>query len=151
MRHRPVTPRGPRRRALAATLAETHGRRVEVIRADLADPHGPETLHREITNRGLVVDALVNNAGFGVPGSYAGSQWARQAELLQVLVVALAELTHRLLPGMVERKYGRIINVASLAGLIWRCQSAASAVRVRIGSTTTIFAPRRCASRTNGQ
>jgi short-subunit dehydrogenase len=110
--------REDRLRTLAASLAGTHGRRVEVIRADLAHPQGAATVWREVTDRGITVDALVNNAGFGVPGSYAGSEWARQAELLQVLVVALAELTHRCLPGMVARKYGRIINVASLAGLI---------------------------------
>jgi uncharacterized protein len=110
--------REDRLRALAASIEHRHGRRVHVIAADLADPAGPKTLCEAISARGLTVDMLVNNAGFGVPGSYAGSQWERQAALLQVLVVALAEVTHRFLPGMVERKYGRIINVASLAGLI---------------------------------
>jgi uncharacterized protein len=110
--------REDRLRVLAASIERRHGRRVHVIPADLAEPGGAKALCDAVSSRGLTVDMLVNNAGFGVPGSYAGSQWERQAELLQVLVVALAEVTHRFLPGMIERKYGRIINVASLAGLI---------------------------------
>ena len=64
------------------------------------------------------MDVLVNNAGFGVPGSYVSTTWQQQQQFLQVLVVAVAELTHRLLPGMIERQWGRIINVASLAGML---------------------------------
>lgn len=110
--------REDRLRALAASIELRHRRRVHVIPIDLADPTGPDGLCRAIAERGLVVDLLVNNAGFGVPGVLAGSRWERQAELLQVLIVALVELTHHVLPGMIERKYGRIINVASLAGLL---------------------------------
>jgi short-subunit dehydrogenase len=66
----------------------------------------------------LAVDALVNNAGYGVPGAFVASPWERQQAMLQVMVVALAELTHRLLPAMIGRGYGRVINVASLAGLV---------------------------------
>jgi len=66
----------------------------------------------------LKIDALVNNAGYGVPGSYLASSWDVHARFLQIMVTAVAELTHRLLPGMIERGYGRIINVASLAGLV---------------------------------
>ena len=50
---------------------------------------------------GLVVDALVNNAGYGVPGSFLDSPWPRHEALLQILVVSVAELTHALLPGMI--------------------------------------------------
>jgi short-subunit dehydrogenase len=64
------------------------------------------------------VDVLVNNAGYGIPGVYVASDWQRQGALLQVMVVAPAELTHRLLPDMIDRRYGRIINVASLAALV---------------------------------
>jgi short-subunit dehydrogenase len=60
----------------------------------------------------------VNNAGYGVPGAFVNSPWERQDAMLQVMVNGLAELTHRLLPGMIDRRYGRIINVASLAGLV---------------------------------
>ena len=91
---------------------------MQVIAADLSERDAPARLCREIADRGLTVDVLVNNAGYGVPGAFTASEWARHEALLQVMVVAPAELTRRLLPGMVDRGYGRIINVASLAALV---------------------------------
>ena len=104
--------------AVADRLRRQHAIRVEVIVADLSGPDAPARLCDELTRRGLIVDVLVNNAGYGVPGTFAASSWARQGALLQVMVVAPAELTHRLLPGMVDRGYGRIVNVASLAAFV---------------------------------
>jgi short-subunit dehydrogenase len=109
--------REDRLRDLAARLERQHGVRVHVVVDDLADPAAPERLVHELAARGLVIDALVNNAGYGMTGVYTGSEWRRHADFLQVMVVAVAELAHRLVPGMVERGHGRIINVASLAGL----------------------------------
>jgi short-subunit dehydrogenase len=110
--------REDRLRAVQARLQQQHGVRVEVIVADLAQPDAPARLCTEITARGLTVDVLVNNAGYGVAGSYVASTWETHAAFLQVMITAVAELTHRLLPGMIERRYGRIVNVASLAGLV---------------------------------
>jgi short-subunit dehydrogenase len=110
--------REDRLRAVQARLQRQHGVRVEVIVADLAKPDAPARLCTEIAARGLTIDALVNNAGYGVPGAYLASPWETHAAFIQVMVTAVAELTHRLLPGMIERRYGRIINVASLAGLV---------------------------------
>lgn len=93
--------------------------RVEVISADLADPRAPQAIFDELAAKGISVDVLVNNAGYGVSKQYAGSGWKEQADFLQVLVTAVAHLTHVFLPGMLARDYGRIINVASLAGLIY--------------------------------
>ncbi|MBI2186347.1 MAG: SDR family oxidoreductase [Acidobacteria bacterium] len=104
--------------AVAARLEQRYGIRTHVIVADLADPAAVATLWRAIEDRGLAIDALVNNAGFGIPGAYMATEWPRHAALLQVMVVAVAELTHRALPGMIARGYGRIINVASLAALV---------------------------------
>ena len=104
--------------AVADRLRRQHGVSVEVIAADLSKQDASAGLCAEVGRRGLTVDVLVNNAGYGVPGTFIASPWERQAALLHVMVVALAELTHRLLPGMVERGYGRIINVASLAALV---------------------------------
>jgi short-subunit dehydrogenase len=89
-----------------------------VFPEDLADPAAPGRLVEAVQARGLHVDLLINNAGFGVPGSYAGTTWRQQDDFLQVMVVAVAELTHRFLPGMIERQWGRIVNVSSLAGLL---------------------------------
>ena len=85
---------------------------------DHADPHASVDLCTRLAAAGVTVDALVNNAGFAVPGALLRSEWSRHAEFLQVMLVAVVELTYRLLPGMIERGYGRIINVASLAGLL---------------------------------
>lgn len=110
--------REDRLRAVAARLEGRYGIRAYVIPADLSDPGAPAQLWREVEARGLAIDALVNNAGYGIPGAFIASEWPRHAALLQVMVVALADLTHRALPGMIARGYGRIIHVASLAALV---------------------------------
>jgi short-subunit dehydrogenase len=94
-----------------------HGVETLVIPADLADPAAGDRLLAAIEGHGRVVDALVNNAGYGLPGSYATTTWEDQHAALQVMLVAVCELTHKVLPGMIERRFGRILNVASLAGL----------------------------------
>lgn len=110
--------RRDRLEALAAELNRRYSTDAVVLPEDLSDVQGCERLAGAVAERSLQVDVLVNNAGFGVPGSYSSTTWAQQADLLQVLVIAVAELSHRLLPGMIERGWGRIINVASLAGLL---------------------------------
>jgi short-subunit dehydrogenase len=109
--------REDRLRALAARLEREHGCAVHVIQGDLSRRDAPAAVCAGIAARGLVIDALVNNAGYGVPGSFRSSPWERHEAMLHVMVMAVAELTHALLPGMIDRGYGRIINVASLAGL----------------------------------
>lgn len=88
-----------------------------VIAADLADRSAPKTLFDETSARGLVVDTLVNNAGYGVPGRYLSSDWKTHADFLQVMIHAVGELTHLYLPAMEKAGHGRILNIASLAGL----------------------------------
>ncbi|MGE0039665.1 MAG: SDR family NAD(P)-dependent oxidoreductase [Vicinamibacterales bacterium] len=113
-----VARRRDRLEAAAADLGTRHGVAVHVIVADLADPAAPARIVDELAVRAIAVDVLVNNAGYGVPGRYARTTWAQQDAFLQVMVVAVAELTHRLLPGMLARGWGRVVNVASLAGLL---------------------------------
>ena len=91
---------------------------VEVIPADLADREAPARLFAATNARGLHVDTLVNNAGYGVPGRYLSAGWNTHADFLQVMVTAVAELTHLYLPAMEAAGRGRILNVASLAGLV---------------------------------
>jgi short-subunit dehydrogenase len=110
--------REDRLRLVAERLEQRYGGRVHVIVSDLARRDAVERLCAEIAALGVHVDALVNNAGYGVPGVYSASPWTRHDEFVQVLVTSVAELTYRLVPAMVERGYGRIINVASLAGLV---------------------------------
>ena len=102
----------------ADELRQAPGIVVHVVPKDLSLPTAPQELVEGLQRSSLTVDALVNNAGFGVPGVYTAVEWDKHAAFLQIMVVAVAELTRRLLPGMIERGYGRIINVASLAGLV---------------------------------
>lgn len=111
-----VARRVERLQALADALRAEHASTVTVLPQDLADPAAPRLLCESLTQRGLAVDWLVNNAGYGVPGAFHANPWETHADFLQVLVTAPAELTWRLLPGMRERRHGRIVNVASLAG-----------------------------------
>lgn len=108
--------RSDRLDALAGELQDLHSICAISIAADLVDPAAPEAILTELENRGRHVDALVNNAGYGLPGTFFSTSWKAQADFIQVLYTAPLELAHRVLPGMAERKYGRIINVASLAG-----------------------------------
>lgn len=107
-----------RLRELAATLERRHSVKVHVLTGDLSNPDEPARVCERLAELGLKIDALVNNAGYGIPGTYLASEWPRHVALLHVMVIGLAELTHRLLPGMVDRGYGRILNVASLAALV---------------------------------
>lgn len=89
-----------------------------VLAADLADPAAPDRLFAETQARGIFVDTLVNNAGYGVPGRYLSADWKTHADSIQVLLTAVAHLSHLYLPAMEAAGRGRILNVASLAGLV---------------------------------
>jgi short-subunit dehydrogenase len=104
--------------AVADGLRARHGVTVHVFAVDHANPASAARLCEELAARGLTVDALVNNAGYGVPGLYNAVPWQVHEDFLRVMVAGVCELTYRLMPGMIERGYGRIINVASLAGLV---------------------------------
>lgn len=110
--------RGDRLTSLARELEAAHSITALVIEADLALPGAVDSIVTQLAAAGRHADGLVNNAGYGLPGIYARTQWADQAAFIEVLATAPAELVHRLLPGMIERGYGRIINVASLAGIL---------------------------------
>jgi short-subunit dehydrogenase len=102
--------------ALAAELYGQHGVNATVLTCDLADPHAVEQLCAALDQRGLQVDWLINNAGYGVPGRFDQNEWPVHADFLRVLVTAPTELAWQLVRGMRMRGYGRIVNVASLAG-----------------------------------
>ena len=101
--------------ALAAEL-QPLGAATTVIPADLSKPGAAATLAHDIASRGLAIDVLVNNAGLGALGRFDRIDSARIGEMLQVNIVALTELTHLILPGMVARGRGKIMLVASVAG-----------------------------------
>lgn len=100
--------------ALAAEL-EADGAGAVVIAADLSRPGGAAELAGAIAARGLDIDVLVNNAGLGGIGRFDQMETQRISDMLQVNIVALTELTRLLLPGMVARRRGKVLLVASTA------------------------------------
>ena len=99
-------------REVAAELERDHGVKAHVIALDLAQPGAAARLVAQLP---ADVDVLVNNAGFGVAGAFTDTELAKEIEMIQVNVVALTELTKLLLPPMVARRRGRVLNVASTA------------------------------------
>lgn len=101
---------------LAADLSRVNGVRADVIVQDLAEADGALALSRELKARGLTIDHLVNNAGFGTSGRFETMDVEREARMIRVNCESVTVLSRSLLRGMLERKRGGIINVASTAG-----------------------------------
>ena len=101
--------------ALGAELSAAHGIAAFSIPADLAEFEACAAVLAEVSRRGRTVDALVNNAGFSIAQSFTGVPWARQREFLMTLVVNACGLAYGVIPGMVERGRGSIVNIGSLA------------------------------------
>ncbi|HXV61300.1 MAG TPA: SDR family oxidoreductase [Vicinamibacteria bacterium] len=112
-----VARRAERLETLAGRLRDSYGVRAETIVLDLAAPDSPERLHQEVVKRRLDVDALINNAGFGNLGAFHETPLPTLLDMVQLNVTALTHLTHLFLPGMLARKRGAILNVASTAAL----------------------------------
>ena len=110
--------RADRLQALADELMAAHGGDAFAVPADLAEAGACDAVLAAVAGRGRVVSGLVNNAGYGLGGGFAKVGWADQAAMLQVMLGAVVEMSHKVLPGMTERGYGRILNVASLAGML---------------------------------
>ena len=103
--------------ALAEELQLRHGVEALTVTADLAEPEAPGQILDHLTAHGHTVAVLINNAGYGLQGTCTDTLWSDQAALLQVMITAPCELAHRVIPSMTEEGFGRIVNVASLAGL----------------------------------
>ena len=104
-------------RALAREL-ESNGVRADVVAADLSSPSSPRTIVEAFASQGREIDVLVNNAGYGLFGRFLETPLATELDMIQVNIVALTELTKRVLPGMIARKRGRILNLASTAAFL---------------------------------
>jgi short-subunit dehydrogenase len=101
--------------ALAAELRQQHGVEARVLVADLALAETPGRIFNALQQEGVNVDVLVNNAGFGAHGKFAGLPLRRQLDMVQVNVTALMQLTGLFLPGMLGRGRGGVMNIASTA------------------------------------
>ena len=104
-------------RQVATDLQSQYSAEVWISPKDLAHPASPLELHQELQESGIALDVLVNNAGFGARGAFLDIDWSREAEMLQVNIVALTHLTKLFLPQIVARE-GKVLNVASTAGFL---------------------------------
>jgi len=111
-----VARREDRLKQLAEDLTRAHGVEARVIALDLGAPDAAAELKRRTDGQGLEIDLLVNNAGFGLYGRHMEIAWEREREMLELDVVALADLTKRYLAGMLERDRGWVLQVASIGG-----------------------------------
>ena len=102
-------------RRLAEDLKSRHGISAHVIVKDLSNPTAPLQIFQEIQNQKIPVEILVNNAGFGTYGPFAETSLEKELELIRLNISALTQLTKLFLPAMLERKSGKIMNVASTA------------------------------------
>jgi short-subunit dehydrogenase len=100
---------------LAADLEGRYGVKAHVIASDLAQPGAATALRDEIAGRGLTVQTLINNAGFGSHGPVADQDPAQMDEMIRLNVLAVTELTRAFLPGLVADGRGALVNIASVA------------------------------------
>lgn len=99
-------------------VAREAGSRVHTLALDLADPHAADRVFEFLEAHALYADILINNAGMGSGGRFDAQTADDVDQLLTVNIAALVRLTHRLLPGMRERRRGGILNIASVAGFM---------------------------------
>ncbi len=101
---------------LADRLADQHGITVEVLRCDLSDHLAPRQLAEAIGELGIHVDFLINNAGSAGPDLLAVRDWLAHRAYQELMMTSVAALCHEFIPGMQQRGFGRVANVASVAG-----------------------------------
>lgn len=111
-----VARRADRLDALGAALCAKHGIQAFAIPADLSIFEAEKPVMAALAERGLNVDVLVNNAGFGIPRIFTDAPWSDQRDFLMTLAVTPCALAYAVIPGMAARGSGSIINVASVAG-----------------------------------
>jgi short-subunit dehydrogenase len=110
--------RADRLSALCDEIRLRFGVEAYALPGDLSEPETPQRLHEGVLALGRTVDGLVNNAGYGQPGGFLGAPFESHQAMMQVMMLAPMALCHRVLPAMIEQKFGRILNVASLAGYL---------------------------------
>lgn len=103
---------------LKQALETKYGIQVTVIAKDLTNPSAPKEIADELALKGIQIDYLINNAGFGGQGKFHERPWEQDQAMIQLNIVALTALTRLFLPGMVERKSGKVLNVSSTASLM---------------------------------
>jgi len=113
-----VARRADKLQAVADEVKSKHGTNSLIITSDLHQLDACEAIVKRLEDEGINIEYLVNNAGYGLPGSFHVPSWKKHADFIQIMITAVCELTWRLLPGMRERGKGYIVNVASVAALV---------------------------------
>lgn len=113
-----VARRADKLQLVADELQADYAAQSLIITADLSKRAASEQIVSRLNEENIQIEYLVNNAGYGLPGSFHIPDWQQHADFIQVMMTAVCELTWRLLPGMQERGRGFIINLASVAGLV---------------------------------
>jgi short-subunit dehydrogenase len=103
---------------LKTELEKRRGISVRVIPKDLSDPNAPGEIYAELEQASVQIDVLVNNAGYALFGPFVEAGEQEILDMLQVNIMALTHLTRLFLPGMVERKEGRVLNLGSTAAFV---------------------------------
>ena len=104
-------------RQVGDDLQSRYGITVRIAPKDLAHPATPQELYSELQESGIMLDVLVNNAGFGAAGAFLQTKWADESEMLQVNITALTHLTKLFLP-QIRAREGKLLNVASVAAFL---------------------------------
>ena len=113
-----VARREDKLQAVADELKNNFDTQSLIITADLSEKDASRQIFERLKEENISVEYLVNDAGYGLPGSFHVPDWQEHSDFIQVMMTAVCELTWRLLPAMQERGRGFIVNVASIAGLV---------------------------------
>ncbi len=111
-----VARRAERMQALEEEILARHAVEIELIPMDLLADGAPRTLYDDLKARGLAIDVLINNAGYGLHGKFLKLPWEKQEAMLRLDILVLTELTRLFLPDMVERGDGHILQMSSAIG-----------------------------------
>ena len=103
---------------LKAEIEANHDSEIMIIAKDLSKPGAASEIFKEVSEAGIDIEYLINNAGFGLRGKFHELPWDRQLQMIQLNMVTLTELTYLFLPGFVERNHGRVLNTSSTASLL---------------------------------
>jgi short-subunit dehydrogenase len=103
---------------LKIVIERTYHRNVEIIVMDLMVPDAAAQVYTQLNAKNIQISYLINNAGLGGYGNFYERDWVKDQAMIQLNIIALTQLTHLILPDMIQRKQGKILNTASTAGFI---------------------------------
>lgn len=101
--------------AIQKGLQKAYPITVTVLAKDLIDPSAPQEIYDTLMSQGITVDALVNNAGFGMFGAFSGTDWHKEYAMIELNIAALVHMTKLFVKDMLPRKRGKILNLSSIA------------------------------------